>query len=144
MGKEDREKEALLNLLISVVYRSRPVRWRLRRSLEQEKAKLERSQHDMQQLMKDLGCETDESLAQTVGVDLNEMKTLVQDNSDCAQRLGTLAEQLRPAVFHLKEGLEDIKMRNDKTLRLLQRVKKEKENKKEKEKIGGNPFAKKI
>ena len=129
MGKEEREKEVLLNLLLAVIYRSRPVRWRLRRSLEQEKARLEGAQHEMQQLVKDLGLTTNHALARSLGITVEDSTRLLHENEVFVHELGVLVEALRPTVFHVKEGIEDVKARNDKLIRALLRAKKEREKK---------------
>ena len=100
---------ALLKIVTSVVYRSRPVRWRLRRTLEQEKAKLERYQHEFEQLpaVQDL--------------DQKERAELLQRNQEFIADLTVLVESFRPAVFQDKGGLEELKDRNEKLFRAVKK-----------------------
>ncbi len=108
---------SLLKILTSVVYRSRPVRWRLRRTLEQEKAKLERYQHDFEQL------------PAVQDIDQKERADLQQLNQQCIVDLTVLIESFRAAVFHEKEGLEQLKDRNEKLFRALKKQAAEKKTK---------------
>jgi len=114
------QKEALLNLLISITYRSRPVRWRLRRTHEQEKSKLEHAKSEMEFLISKSKDNKYDDLSGNIN--LNEVNCLIAENEKYIEYLSTLIEALRPAVYYSKDGIEDLKKRNDKIIKAYRKI----------------------